>query len=90
MELQVNGELRQICREILAANKTEEEWAEIESDDMFQSGSFVGGFDADERAFCFSYYDAGRDEYWFQLTLDEAREVAAGELQTVSARRAEK
>ena len=63
-------ELVAICADILQANKTESEWALCESDDMFQSENMGGGFDADEGAFCFSFYEGGQ-EYWFQLTLNE-------------------
>lgn len=36
----------------------------IESDDMFQTQNYVGGFDATEMSFCFSYFDANRDEFY--------------------------
>jgi hypothetical protein len=71
MEIAVSHELLEICDKILAERRTTEEWAEIESDDMFQSPSYCGGFDADEGAFCFSFYDERRNEFWFQLTLEE-------------------
>lgn len=34
-------------------------------------------FDADERGFLFSWFDADT-EWWFTLTLDEARSIADG------------
>jgi hypothetical protein len=89
MEIKVNDEFRTISRRILDENKDEAQWAEIESDDMFQTESFVGGYDADEEAFCFSYYDETGKELWFQLTLDEIREVANGVKQSFEARPAE-
>jgi len=58
-----------ICKEIITENKTVAEWAEIESDDMFQSGKYEGGFDATGMEFCFSVYIEDV-EYWFQLSLD--------------------
>ena len=58
-----------ICKEILAENKSIEEWAEIESDDMFQAGIYEGGFDATGMEFCFSVYE-NDNEYWFQFPLD--------------------
>lgn len=79
MQLAIDSEFRTICREIVAENQTEEEWAEAESDDMFQSESYEGGYDADEEAFCFSHYAPDGQEYWFQLTLAEAKAVAKGE-----------
>ena len=77
MKIAATQELLDICRHVLEEQKTIDEWAEIESDDMFQSEHFCGGFDATERAFCFSLYDDdnGR-EYWFQLTLDDVRMLA--------------
>ncbi len=86
MEIEVGIELRQLCEEIVAEGKTVADWAEVESDDMFQSASFSGGFDADEMAFCFSHYDSERRESWFQLTLEEIGDVAAGRRNAISAR----
>ncbi|WP_428261520.1 hypothetical protein [Haliangium sp.] len=77
MRIPIDEEFRQIAREILAENKDVDEWADIESDDMFQQGRYAGGGDADEGEFCFSYY--GPDgEFWFQMTLAQLEEVAAG------------
>ena len=56
-----------ICEEILSHQKSNEEWAEIESDDMFQRGKYSGGFEAGEKAFCFSYYESPEKEFWFQF-----------------------
>lgn len=77
-----------ICEEILAEDKTPEEWAEIESDDMFQSSSYSGGYDADEEAFCFSYY-ANDGEYWFQLTLTEIDNAINGKLKELEITKAD-
>lgn len=77
MNVPVTEELLGLLREIVAEQKSNDEWAEIESDDMFQSESFVGGYEADEEAFTFSYY-AGDKEYWFQLTLEEVQSIVAG------------
>lgn len=41
---------------IVSMEMTPEAWADRESDDMFQSQHFCGGFDADEAAFLFSYF----------------------------------
>lgn len=86
MQLDVDPEFRSICQEIVAEDQTEEEWAETESDDMFQSESYVGGYDADEEAFCFSYYAPDDQEYWFEVTLAEAKAIAAGENPIIEAR----
>ena len=82
-------ELRKLCAEIVAESLTEPEWAERESDDMFQTGHYCGGFDADESAFCFSHSRDDGSEWWFQLTLDEVGRVARGEAVQLNARPAE-
>jgi len=69
--------LRQICGQIITAGKTSEEWAKIESDDMFALGNYEGGFDATEMMFCFSLHDTDK-EYWFQISLDEVEMIYAG------------
>jgi len=70
MILKFEEEFYEICKEIIAENKSIEEWAEIESDDQFQSAIYEGGFDATEMAFCFSVY-IEKQEYWFQLPLTQ-------------------
>lgn len=89
MEIQFSEEFTQICSEIIKEAKSQDEWAEIESDDMFQSQHYAGGYDADEMAFCFSFFNNTGDEFWFQLTLDEVEAVVKGSLNRVSARPAE-
>ena len=76
MKIEVTQELTDLFARILAENKTESEWAEIESDDMFQSDHYSGGFDATEMAFCFSFFDEDGIEFWFQIPLEEIREYA--------------
>lgn len=77
-----------IFEEIMIENKTEAEWAEIESCDMFQNESYSGGYDADEQAFCFSHYSKGT-EYWFQLTLSEIEEAVGGNLLEIELKEAD-
>ena len=89
MELKVDDLFREMARSIVSEGNTDEEWAEIESDDMFQEGPYVGGYDAIEEAFTFSYYADDGNEYWFQLTLGEIQEVATGSRTTVEMRPAE-
>jgi hypothetical protein len=87
MQLTVDPELRAICQEIVAREQPLDEWRETESDDEFQTDHYEGGFDADEDAFCFSRFAAdGGGEFWFQFTLAEAAEIAAGRLGTLDAR----
>lgn len=78
MEIPITSELREICLEIPGKGYSEEYWAEIESDDMFQVGSFVGGFDADENEFCFSYFSPNEIEYGFQFDLNVASDISNG------------
>lgn len=71
--------LMSIFQLILKENKSSGEWSEVESDDMFQKEPYVGGYDADEEAFCFSYFSED-GEYWFQVTLGEIEKAVEGEL----------
>lgn len=81
-EIQVDEQLLSICRGILKENLSVGEWTEIESDDMFQTENYEGGFDGTEKEFVFSFYDD--KEYWFQMTLEQVYEVSSGELKSVS------
>lgn len=86
MKVPIEEDLREICTRIASQASTLEEWAQVESDDMFQAGPFVGGFDADEAEFCFSYYSTDGKEYWFQFSLQEAGRIARGESVDLEAR----
>jgi len=88
MLLAVDADLAAIVAEIVAQNRTDLEWAAVESDDMFQRGRYVGGYEGPEQAFTFSFYGEG-GELWVQFTLAEAHAIASGRLQAVSARAAE-
>jgi len=89
MDLVIDKEFRKICSEIISEHKTEDEWAAIESDDMFQTTNYCGGYDTTEMAFCFSYYNKKENEFWFQLTLAEINEVSNGAIQKIGIRPAE-
>ena len=89
MKIYINREILEIFEKIQAEGKTPDEWSEIESDDMFQTKNVVGGYDADEHAFCFSYYDRDRREYWFQLNLEEIGEILQGKVIDIEGRLAE-
>lgn len=78
VELTIMEEFQDICTQIVTENKSEQEWSEIESTDMFQTRSFLGGFDATDQVFSFSYFDEQKKEFWFYLTLEEVEEVAKG------------
>ena len=79
MDIPIEDELKSICIEIVNQDYSTHQWLKIESSDMFQSLSFVGGFDADEMEFCFSYFDENRTEFWFQFTWDQAQSISKGE-----------
>ena len=78
MKIKLDQDFVDIAKDILSENKTLEEWAEIESDDVFQKGAFIGGFDATEEEFCFSY--EVEEEYWFQLPLEDIEKVVKREI----------
>ena len=66
MQLIPDADFVAICRQIAQHGWTDADWAERESAEWFQTPHFCGNYDADERAFCFSYYDASGIEWWFQ------------------------
>jgi hypothetical protein len=88
MKLKIDKEFKEICKEILNQNKAPEEWALIESSDMFQTEKYNGGYDADEMAFCFSYYDESGKEFWFQITAEEIRKISENKLEELTIREA--
>ena len=88
MRMKVDKEFVEICQAIAAENKTLEEWALLESDDCFSSINYVGGFDETEMAFCFSYYDSQKREFWFQITLEEVSQILTNKLKQVKLREA--
>ncbi len=89
MKIELSKELKEICQKILDENKTITEWKKNESDDMFRTKSFVGGFDSTENAFCFSFYDEKGKEFWFQMTLEEIIKAAQGKISSIIIRNAE-
>ncbi len=89
MKIVVDSELKEIVRALEAQSIPPAQWAVRESDDEFQSQHYCGGYDADEAAFCFSHFSSNGAEYWFQFTLEEARQINAGALSELAARLAE-
>ena len=87
MELEVDNQFKKICEGIREQNKSESEWAFIESDDMIQVGNYIGGFDATEMAFCFSYFDEKNNEYWFQISLAEVERISTGLIEKLTLRK---
>jgi hypothetical protein len=86
MNFLVDNEFKTICEQIANEDLTIEKWREAESDDACQSVHFCGGYDADEDAFCFSYYGADSREYWFQLTLSEVQKILSGKMSEIEMR----
>lgn len=84
MIIKVDNEFRKICETIVAENKTNEEWSDIESCDMFQSDHYCGGYESIEKEFCFSYYDENNKEYWFQLSLNEIHRITRGKIKEMT------
>jgi len=78
-QVKANDDLRAICREIVAAKRTMSEWDRVESDDMFQRGAYVGGYDASEQRFTFSYFDEAKREWWLSVSLPIAEKIARGD-----------
>jgi hypothetical protein len=89
MKIELTNELKTICNKIVETKLTELEWADHESDDWYQSSTYAGGYDADEKAFCFSYYKKDGTEYWFQFTLAEAHDIANDQMVHLFSRSAE-
>ncbi len=85
---EVNNDLYLICEEIVAENKNIDQWAEIESSDMFQKGNYEGGFDATEMEFCFSVF-LDNCEYWFQISLEQVEKIYLRQLNNIDIRPAE-
>ena len=74
---EARAELAFICRLIAARNRSLAEWAEVASNDRFESKHLVGGFEAAEGMFTFRYSRAG-EEFRFQLSLEAANGVGEG------------
>ena len=77
-----------ITEEIISEKKNIEEWAEMESDDMFHRGNYEGGFDSTEMEFCFRVI-INAVEYWFQLSLQQVEKIFLRQLDEVDVRLAE-
>jgi hypothetical protein len=83
MKIPIDDDLRSICQKIQDADRTLEQWAEHESDDMFQAGGFKGGFNPMESEFCFSYHDAEGKEHWIQLPLGDVAKILSGNMSEI-------
>lgn len=88
--IKLNQELLELLRIIQLEGKSINEWAEIESSGMFQTEHFNGGFDGVENKFTFSYYNNTKDEYWFEISLEEIEEILSGKKTEISIRLADK
>ena len=88
MKIHIDEEFLSICKKIKEKNLSVDEWRLVESDDMFQSSNFCGGYDTIEDAFCFSYYDQEKKEFWFQIDLSEIGQILDGVKTSLSVRSA--
>jgi hypothetical protein len=86
MKLKIDQELLSLIAKIQQANLNEDQWAEIESSDMFQSENYSGGYDADDNEFCFSHFSLNRNEYWFSFTIEDVEAIINNEKKFVEAR----
>ena len=85
MKLEVNDELKSICKDILEENKTGDDWAKVEAEDWFQTDNFCGGFEKATNGFAFSYYE-NEKEFWFDLKLSDVSEILNGNIKTIECR----
>jgi hypothetical protein len=83
-EILIDNELKRICTEVIDLNYPLEKWMLIESCDMFQTENYCGGFDADDKKFCFSHFAQLDKEYWFYLTLDDIQNIVFGVKKTIT------
>lgn len=88
MTHKIESDFYAICTQIISEGKTADEWAELESDDLFSEGNYEGGFDATEMEFCFRVY-VDEQEYWFQLPLNEVEQVCLNQKTEIDLRPAE-
>ena len=77
----IDEELREHCRAIASEHNADGSAALAESDDLYQSDHFVGGWaprGTHGPGFYFSYYSPDGGDYIFCITLEQALTVAAG------------
>ena len=79
MKTSVDQDFLEIVKDIVQMNHSEEEWAALESSDMFQRGVYNGGYNAEDRFFAFSFKDESNTEWCFSLTLDEVKQISRKE-----------
>jgi len=78
MEIKVDEQLKGILEEIKGFDYSVDQWAEIESDDMFQTQSYCGGFDGDAKSFYFRYFTKAGDQFWFDFRLEDITSLLSG------------
>jgi len=86
--IRVTQAIISVCQQIQVQNWKEVQWAEHESDDWFCVDDVVGGYDADEGAFCFSVHTED-GEHWFQFTLPQAYDILEGKITELPSRKAD-
>lgn len=88
MEIQVNDELKSICKDILDENKSAEQWKESGVGELYQTDSFCGGYEAATGLFSFSLY-RGEKEFWFDLQLSAVSDIVNGNKKTIECKEVE-
>ena len=84
MKLQIDEEFKSICQEIINENKTDAEWSETQSGDMFQSENFCGGYE--DGVFAFGYFGTQNQpdkEFWIELTLNDIKNIVVGSIKEI-------
>ncbi len=82
MEVQVNDELKSICKDIVDENKSAEQWKQSGSGELYQTDNYCGGYEASTGVFSFSLYKDDK-EYWFDLQLSAISEIVKGNKKTI-------
>jgi hypothetical protein len=78
MNLILDDEFRAICREIITEYDRKGDASLVESDDLYQTSCYCGGWQPEDRRFWFSFYAPDGGDYIFSFSLEDARMVASG------------
>lgn len=83
MEIKIDAELIEICKDILSLNYTLDQWDANGSSEMYQSDKYCGGYENRKNQFTFSLYE-GEKEYWFQFLLNDVEKIINGEIKSLN------
>jgi len=79
----VDAGLKDVCREIVDRELSEQDWAALEDPDCFRSSRYFGGYDAAARIFRFSWIDPAGEQVTVGFSLADASRILNGELTEV-------